>query len=300
MTDELKVSKEPLTLTVGNIMPKELSELIGEKSDEGELKLYPDSVKVDIVIGDGYLPENAHGNDFCDDIRAAEGRLVPPSTFGSVLVPTGLKTAFSDRYGMKANTRSGSAYHTPIMLSNCTGIIEGTYRGYLGILLRNVFIDSTLVDFVMDSKGKRIPLSEVPSEVLENAREFYEKDSETLGYDKPSTMEDFDKELESWKKRKAAGEFAISRLTEIRKKLDAGKQLTMREKDTWLDQKAPQPTSQQRLFVDLVPRGTIYIEKGERIAQIHYQPRIHAIYNEVDELDETDRGDSSYGGTGRL
>lgn len=263
-----------------------------------EIHPYPEQLKVDIVIGDGYLPENAHGNDFCDDIRAVEGRLVPPSTFASVLVPTGLKTAFSDQYGMKANTRSGSAYHTPIILSNCTGIIEGTYRGYLGILLRNTFVDSSVVDFVFDAKGKRIPLSAVPKEVLENAREFYEKDSVTLGYDKPKTMEDFNKELLAWKKRKDAGEFAISRLTAIRKKIDAGQQLSIRENDTWLDQKAPQPSAQQRLFVDLVPRGTIYIEKGERVAQIHYQNRIQAKYNVVDELPETERGEGAYGSTG--
>lgn len=267
-------------------------------SEVDGLTIHPHTINVDIVIGDGYLPENAHGNDFCDDIRAAEGRLVPPSTFASVLVPTGLKTAFADRYGMKANSRSGSAYHTPIILSNCTGIIEGTYRGYLGILLRNTFVDSSVVDFVFDAKGKRIPLSEVPKEVLENARQFYEDDSVTLGYDKPKTMEDFNKELLAWKKRKDAGEFAISRLTAIRKKIDAGQQLSIRENDAWLDQKAPQPSAQQRLFVDLVPRGTIYVAKGERIAQIHYQDRIKANYNVVDELDETKRGDSSYGGTG--
>ncbi|QEM43168.1 deoxyuridine triphosphatase [Bacillus phage Chotacabras] len=266
---------------------------------EGEgIKVEPYAINVDIVVGEGYLPENAHGNDFCDDIRAAEGRLVPPSTFKSVLVPTGLKTAFADTYGMKANSRSGSAYHTPIILSNCTGIIEGTYRGFLGILLRNTFVDSSVVDFVFDAKGKRIPLSEVPKEVLENARQFYEDDSITLGYDKPKTMEDFNKELLAWKKRKDAGEFAISRLTAIRKKIDAGQQLSIRENDAWLDQKTPQPSAQHRLFVDLVPRGTIYVAKGERIAQIHYQERVKANYNVVDELDETKRGDSSYGGTG--
>ncbi|UNA01520.1 deoxyuridine triphosphatase [Bacillus phage vB_BcgM] len=262
------------------------------------VKVEPYAINVDIIVGEGYLPENAHGNDFCDDIRAAEGRLVPPSTFKSVLVPTGLKTAFADNYGMKANSRSGSAYHTPIILSNCTGIIEGTYRGFLGILLRNTFVDSSVVDFVFDAKGKRIPLSEVPKEVLENAREFYVEDSMNLGYDKPKTMEDFNKELLAWKKRKDAGEFSISRLTAIRKKIEANQQLTIRENDAWLDQKAPQPSAQQRLFVDLVPRGTVYVAKGERIAQIHYQERLKANYNVVDELDETKRGDSSYGGTG--
>jgi len=269
-----------------------------QASEVDGLVIYPEQLKVDIVIGDGYLPENAHGNDFCDDVKAAEGRLIPPSTFKSVLVPTGIKTAFSDRYGMKANTRSGSAYHTPIILSNCTGIIEGTYRGYLGILLRNTFIDSSMVDFVFDSKGKRIPLSEVPKEVLENAREFYETDSVTLGYDKPKTMEDFNKELLAWKKRKDAGEFDLHRLAAINKKIQAGQQLSLRENDTWLDRSAPQPTAQHRVFVDVVPRGTVYIEKGERVAQIHYQNRIQANYNVVDELDDTKRGEGGYGSTG--
>lgn len=41
------------------------------------------------------------------------------------------------------------------------------------------------------------------------------------------------------------------------------------------------------------------IESKERIAQFVITPYLQAIFNEVDELEETDRGESGFGSTGR-
>lgn len=40
------------------------------------------------------------------------------------------------------------------------------------------------------------------------------------------------------------------------------------------------------------------VEKGERIAQMVITPYLKAMFNEVEELDETDRGNSGFGSTG--
>jgi len=268
MTDELKVSEIPVKIFLGQ---------------------------------DAKLPTNAHGDDFCDDVYAAEGRLVPPATFKSVLVPTNITTDFDARFGMKLNTRSGMGYKTPIILANSTGIIEATYRGTIGVLLRNTFQDTSLVDFAFTSDGKRIPVSEIPKDVLKQAREFYEEESVFIGYPKPSNMDDFKVEMKEWLERRETGEFGEGNLSRIRHLLDNGEMLNMKDNDTWISHIPPKPSAQQTVFVDLVPRGTIFIEKGEKIAQIHFQKVVKPKYKKVnskEELSETKRGEGKYGSTG--
>lgn len=262
-----------------------------------ELKVV-EELEVLYTLEGGQVPTNAHGDDFCEDVYASEGRLIPPGTFKSVLVPTGIKTAFDAKYGMKLNTRSGSGYHTPLILSNSTGIIEGTYRGTIGVLLRNTYMDNSVVDFVFNTKGERVPLSEVPKDVLDNAREFYVEESVKLGYPKPETLDEFQTEYDAWVKRYESGEFSEENLKRIQTKLDAGEMLTEVESNTFLDRVAPQPKINHRLYVDLVPRGTVFVEKGERIAQIHFQEVVRAKYKEVEELPESVRGGNGYGSTG--
>lgn len=134
-------------------------------------------------------PTQGYDDDFAMDVYAAKGTLVPPSTFKSVLIPTNISTAFDPKkVGLHVALRSGVAYKTPLVMPNSPGIIEGTYRGSLGILVRNCFIDNSLVDFVYNIKGEKVPLSEVPEETLEAARTFFNEENERLGYE-PSTSE---------------------------------------------------------------------------------------------------------------
>ncbi|ANH50595.1 dUTP nucleotidohydrolase [Bacillus phage SalinJah] len=265
-------------------------------------ELHDAELDVRIFLGkDAKLPTNAHGDDFCDDVYAAEGRLVPPATFKSVLVPTNITTDFDAKYGMKLNTRSGMGYKTPIILANSTGIIEATYRGTIGVLLRNTFQDTSLVDFAFTTDGKKIPVSEIPLVVLEQARKFYEEETVFVGYNKPSTVQDHLVELEDWKERESTGEFGAGNIARITNLLKNGEMLNMKDNDTWLSQKPPEPTAQQLAFHSLVPRGTIYIPKGEKVAQIHFQKIVRPKYEVVEdkeELTETKRGEGKYGSTG--
>ncbi|UGO46379.1 dUTP nucleotidohydrolase [Bacillus phage vB_BanH_Abinadi] len=268
MTDELKVSEIPVKIFLGQ---------------------------------DAKLPTNAHGDDFCDDVYAAEGRLVPPATFKSVLVPTNITTDFDAKYGMKLNTRSGMGYKTPLILSNATGIIEATYRGTIGVLLRNTFVGTSLVDFVFDTSGNKIPYTEIPADLIEQARKFYEEESEFLGYGRPESMEDFKKEMETWLERNKSGEFGEGNIARIQHLLNNGETLNMKDAATWVDRVAPKPSAKQRLFYDLFPVGTVMVAKGEKVAQIHFQKIVRPVYEVVEnkeELSETKRGEGKYGSTG--
>ena len=190
-------------------------------------------------------PTQGYENDFAYDIYAAEGRLVPPLTFRSVIVPTNLKLAFDPLVaGMQISLRSGAAAKTPLIVSNSPGIVEGTYRGGVGILVRNSFIDSHLVDFVMTVEGKRLPVSKVPAKVLKAAKKFYDEETELLGYDKVS--EDL----------------------------------------------------QKSLYKSVVPRGTVYIAKHDRIAQVSFAEKIVADFKEAEVLPESVRQENKFGSSG--
>lgn len=194
-------------------------------------------------------PTQGYEGDFAFDMYASEGRLVPPLTFRSVPVPTNLKTAFDPiEAGMFISLRSGCASKTPLIVSNSPGIVEGTYRDGIGILLRNTFIDNSLVDFVITTKGERLPISKVPQKVLQEARRFYDAETELLGYAEPTS-----------KKAKAENDAA---------------------------------------YRTLVPRGTVYIAKHDRVAQMSFIPKIVAEFKETGVLPESVRQEKGFGSSG--
>lgn len=194
---------------------------------------------------DGVEPTQGYELDYAYDVYASKGVLVPPLTFKSVRIHTGLRTAFDpELVGLMANLRSGIAANTPLILSNGTGIIEGTYRGEIQILVRNSFIDNSLVPFVLTLKGEQVPISELPKEVLEEARRFYEEETNLLGY------EGIDK------------------------------------------------TVQQIAYQTVVPRGTIYIQKHERVAQLSLSDKFSINWIETDKLPESVRQEGGLGSSG--
>jgi len=191
------------------------------------------------------VPTQGYEGDVAYDIYASEGRLVPHSTFNSVVIPTNLKVAFDwEKAGMFASLRSGAACNTPLILSNGPGIIEGTYRGEIGIICRNTFADNSLVDFVFDVKGNKVPLNKVPNVVKKEARKFFEEESVQLGYNS----------------------------------VDEG--------------------NASQVFKKIVPRGTIYVERGTRIAQIFFLNKMVATFKGTDLLPDSVRGENGRGSSG--
>ncbi|AMQ66629.1 putative deoxyuridine 5'-triphosphate nucleotidohydrolase-like protein [Bacillus phage Shbh1] len=142
--------------------------------------------KIEVLYNtkNGVRPSQGYEGDFAYDIYASEGRLVPPLTFKSVPIPTDLKIAFDPSdIGMKISLRSGVANNTPLVISNAPGIVEGTYRGEVKVLVRNTFIDNRLVEFAFNEKGERIAVKNIPTKVLESARKFYDEETELLNYE---------------------------------------------------------------------------------------------------------------------
>ena len=194
---------------------------------------------------DGLEPTQGYDDDFAMDIYASKGVLVAPLTFKSVKVPTDFRTAFDPKeVGNLVALRSGAAANTPLTVTNAPGIIEGTYRGEYHVLVRNMFIDTGLVPFAFNIKGERIALSAIPKPVLAEARKNYEAESELLGYDKLSDVQE------------------------------------------------------NILFKTVVPRGTVYIAKHDRIAQMFFSPKIKPVLKKVDELPESVRGEGGFGSSG--
>lgn len=193
----------------------------------------------------GIKPTQGYEDDYAHDVYASEGKIVPPSSFKSIMIPTELKTAFDPiEAGLKVSLRSGIALKTPLIVSNAPGIIEGDYRNGIGILVRNTFIDNSLVDFLFDEKGNKVMVDKVPNKILKEAREFHLAEAEQLGY----------------------GEL--------------------------------NEETQKMLYKTHVPRGTVYIAKHTRIAQLHMQAKLHLSLTRVNELPESIRGERGFGSSG--
>jgi dUTPase len=191
------------------------------------------------------VPTQGYEDDYATDLYTSEGKLIPHSTFKSIIIPTNLFTAFNPKdFGMLITLRSGIGANSPLVMSNSVGVVEGTYRGNIGIIVRNTFADNSLVDFVFDVKGNKIPLNQVPSPVKKDAREFFETESEMLDY----------------------------------KNVNEG--------------------NANQLFKKVVPRGTIYIPKGTRIAQMFFADKITPKFKPVKELPVSSRGENGYGSSG--
>jgi len=208
--------------------------------------------KVDIQYLQGedvVVPEQGYEGDFATDLHVSEGRLIPPLSFKSVIIPTKLQTAFDENLvGMKLALRSGVSLNTPLVIPNAPAIIEGTYRNTINVIVRNTFIDNSPVDFVFDLKGNQVPLHEVPNVVKKNAREFFLDELKRLGY--PDLNAKDAKDIKN------------------------------------------------QMFKTLVPRGTVYVPKNSRLAQMYFSPKIQPNFVPVNELPPSERGMGGLGSSG--
>jgi len=162
-------------------------------------------------------PKQSTHLDKVVDLYSSTGVLVPPLTFRSVKIPTDIKLKFySDDVVGNLNINRNIAENTPLLLSEGTRVIGGKDDKQLHVLVRNSFIDNSLVDFAMDTNGNKVYLRDIPPYVLKDAKRFYEEETGNLEYE------------------------------------GIGSEV------------------QKVAYKTVVPRGTIYIAKHERIAQLHF------------------------------
>lgn len=160
----------------------------------------PAIVNVKVASG-AVLPTQAYDEgDIASDIYTLEDALVVPGALKIPIIKTGLSTEFdSVKYGLFISPRS-SITKLPISLANATGLIEGTYRGDIGITLRNElhhdFRMWSPFAIMYDEETKslvRKSVSDIPTGLLEKAKEQYFSEFELLfDYDIP---EDFRESL---------------------------------------------------------------------------------------------------------
>lgn len=139
------------------------------------------------VTVDGKQPKQAYPGDVGTDIYTAEDVLIYPGALRATIIPTGLSTAFDEiNYGMLIAPRS-SILKYPLSMSNSLGVIEGTYRGDLGIVLRhtlsgNAHMLSNHALAINEETGELEPIhiKDIPAGALRKAKEQYMKEYKLL------------------------------------------------------------------------------------------------------------------------
>lgn len=198
-------------------------------------------------------PKRGREADVAHDLFTDKDAVILPGRLGATVVTTGIRTAFDPNlYGLFINPRGGMMKY-PLTLGNTQGVVEGEYRGDVGLPLKNTFslqsgeyTNATRV-LVITEDGKLVgkPVKEV--------RESYPE---------------FDKLYEE-------------QLTKLGNELDL---------------------IYDNIFTGVsethVVAGTIFIPKGTRLCQAFLLPRYATNFVEVDELDETERGEGAYGSSG--
>lgn len=198
-------------------------------------------------------PKRGREADVAHDLFTDKDAVILPGRLGATVVTTGIRTAFDPNlYGLFINPRGGMMKY-PLTLGNTQGVVEGEYRGDVGLPLKNTFslqfgkyTNATRV-LVITEDGKLVgkPVKEV--------RESYPE---------------FDKLYEE-------------QLTKLGNELDL------------IYDNILTGVSETHVVA-----GTIFIPKGTRLCQAFLLPRYATNFVEVDELDETERGEGAYGSSG--
>lgn len=198
-------------------------------------------------------PKRGREADVAHDLFTDKDAVIVPGRLGATVVTTGIRTAFDPNlYGLFINPRGGMMKY-PLTLGNTQGVVEGEYRGDVGLPLKNTFslqfgeYTNAIRVLVITEDGKLVgkPVKEV--------RESYPE---------------FDKLYEE-------------QLTKLGNELDL------------IYDNILTGVSETHVVA-----GTIFIPKGTRLCQAFLLPRYATNFVEVDELDETERGEGAYGSSG--
>jgi len=114
-------------------------------------------------------PSQGYNGDFAHDLYTKEDVLVLPDMIGATVVSTGIHTEFDEeKYGMVVSPRS-SISKLPISMANSIGIVEGTYRGDIGIPVRNTLSTFSLdvMDFALQYNEETKEIGRISIEELE-------------------------------------------------------------------------------------------------------------------------------------
>lgn len=206
-------------------------------------------------------PNRGRELDIAHDLYTNADAILLPDRLGATLVPTGIHTAFDpEKYGLFVSPRS-SIMKYPIALANSTGLIEGAYRGDVGLPLRT----TTRCGF--SPQSERILFVNEKGEL------------------KSMKVSEFIKDKERYK-------LYLSELEKLKQDfaLLFGKDIAQE----WHQAILKKNLAGKRV----VPTGTLFLPKGIRLAQAYLVDRKDPVWREVETLPESVRGENGYGSSG--
>lgn len=103
------------------------------------------------LINDAKLPKYAHEGDGAMDIYALDDYTINPGE--TKLIPTGIKMAIPQGYGILVQPRSGLSLKSKLRIANTPGLIDSGYRDEIEVIVENVEPPFKDIDYDFDNEG---------------------------------------------------------------------------------------------------------------------------------------------------
>ncbi len=103
------------------------------------------------LINDAKLPKYAHEGDGAMDIYALDDYTINPGE--TKLIPTGIKMAIPQGYGILVQPRSGLSLKSKLRIANTPGLIDSGYRDEIGVIVENIEPPFKDIDYDFDNEG---------------------------------------------------------------------------------------------------------------------------------------------------
>lgn len=104
------------------------------------------------VINGAKLPKYAHNGDGAMDVYALDDYTINPGE--TKLIPTGIKMAIPQGYGILVQPRSGLSLKTKLRIANTPGLIDSGYRDEIGVIVENIDPPFKDIDYEFTEKGE--------------------------------------------------------------------------------------------------------------------------------------------------
>lgn len=106
------------------------------------------------LINGAKLPKYAHEGDGAMDVYALEDYTINPGE--TKLIPTGIKMAIPQGYGILVQPRSGKSLKSKLRIANTPGLIDSGYRDEIGVIVENIQPNFKDIDYEFDDNGNII------------------------------------------------------------------------------------------------------------------------------------------------
>lgn len=122
-----------------------------------KIEEYSDALNQKVIIptetiNGAKLPKYAHDGDGAMDVYALDDYTINPGE--TKLIPTGIKMAIPQGYGILVQPRSGLSLKSKLRIANTPGLIDSGYRDEIGVIIENIDPPFKDIEYDFDDKGK--------------------------------------------------------------------------------------------------------------------------------------------------